>query len=96
MEFLPSVIQLAMGALAGFAAGTLLPSKNEGLYANIGIGVVGGLLFGQLLGGIVALVPNPGAEYISYIVSSLIGGTIGGAGALVLVGSFGKEPIGRA
>ena len=87
------IISLASGAIGGNLAGAVLKNLNLGLVGNSLAGIAGGAGLSQLLPLIGMGIGDPtagGGLDIGTIISSLVSGGVGGAGAMALVGQIKK------
>lgn len=91
MDITTLIIQLVGGAIGGNGAGAALKNLSLGTTGNSIVGIIGGLLGGQLLpmlglgGGEAA-----GGLDIASIVTNLVGGGVGGGVLLAIVGAVKK------
>jgi uncharacterized membrane protein YeaQ/YmgE (transglycosylase-associated protein family) len=76
------LIDLLIGAVAGFLAGQIVKGHGFGLIGNIVVGIVGAVVFGFLFGNF-NLLGSP-------ILNEAAGGTIGAIILLFLIGLFKK------
>ncbi len=82
MSFTVLIIELLIGAIAGFLAGQIIKGHGFGLLGNIIVGIVGAMVFGWLFGNF-NLLNSP-------ILNEMIGGTIGATILLFLIGLIRK------
>ena len=83
------IISLVSGAVGGNVAGAVLKNLNLGMVGNSIAGIVGGAGLSQLLPLLGMSMGDPtagGGLDIGTIVSSLVSGGAGGAGAMAIVG----------
>ena len=95
MEIIPLFIQFACGAGAAILITKVIPRLDEGIWVKLGVGAFGGLVVGQLSGTVAGWFTTGDDAYIATMATAIIGGMIGGAALMILIGSFGKEPLGR-
>ncbi|MCG2823868.1 MAG: GlsB/YeaQ/YmgE family stress response membrane protein [Desulfobulbaceae bacterium] len=82
MDFVSVLISLAVGAAAGFLAGTIMKGGGFGLQGNIIIGLIGGVVGGFLF----RLLAIAAGSVIGSIVTATLGAVI----LLLLLGLFKK------
>jgi len=84
-----TLIGLATGALGGNLAGAVMKKFSMGTLWNSVVGILGGGLgasvVGMLTGGAVSAA-NSGAMDPSSLISSVLGGTVGGGGLMAIIG----------
>jgi uncharacterized membrane protein YeaQ/YmgE (transglycosylase-associated protein family) len=78
MDITGLLIELLIGAVAGFLAGQIVKGHGFGLIGNIIVGIIGALVFGFLFGNF-DLLKSP-------ILNAIAGGTIGASLLLFLIG----------
>jgi uncharacterized membrane protein YeaQ/YmgE (transglycosylase-associated protein family) len=83
MNMLPFILQLLSGAAGGNIAGALFSNFNLGTIGNSVAGIVGGGLGGHLFHNLWA---SGGASDMQIFLTSLVGGTVGGAVMTVIAG----------
>ncbi|MEL6477893.1 MAG: hypothetical protein AAFR17_11255 [Pseudomonadota bacterium] len=87
------IISLVSGAVGGNVAGAVLKNLNLGMVGNSIAGILGGAGLSQLLPLVGMSIGDPtagGGLDIGTIISSLVSGGVGGAGAMALVGAIRK------
>ena len=87
-NILPIVIQLVSGGLGGLGAGKVLPKLSLGSLGDVVSGILGGVGGAQILG----LLGIGGGAGIGGILTSILGGAVGG-GVLMAIVSFVKKLI---
>ena len=90
------IISLASGAAGGNIAGALLKNQSLGTLGNSIAGIVGGGVGGQIISAVLggaapelgdaAAAATSGGLDIGAIIGQLAGGTVGGGGAMMIVG----------
>lgn len=83
------IISLVSGAVGGNVAGAVLKNLNLGTVGNSIAGIVGGAGLSQILPLLGMSIGDPtagGGLDIGTIISSLVSGGVGGAGAMALFG----------
>jgi uncharacterized membrane protein YeaQ/YmgE (transglycosylase-associated protein family) len=89
------VIQAVTGGLGGISAGKVLPKLSLGKIGDIIAGIVGGVGGGQLLNALGVGVSATGSLDIGSILTSVLGGGIGGGALMAIVsavkGAFAKK-----
>ena len=92
MSWLPTLIQLASGALGGNLAGSLLKNLSMGPLLNSILGIAGGGLGGWALSqfgmGDVANAAASSSMDIGSILGSIAGGGVGGGALMGIVGAI--------
>lgn len=94
MDIVNLLIQLVSGGAGGLGAGKALPKLSLGKIGDIIAGVLGGLGGGQLLGSIIPSAAAAGSFDLTAILTSLIGGGVGG-GALMAIVSAVKNALAK-
>ncbi|MBN1415570.1 MAG: GlsB/YeaQ/YmgE family stress response membrane protein [Bacteroidales bacterium] len=85
----PLIIQLVTGALGGTAAGALMKKLSLGTALNAILGIIGGGLGGQLLN-LLGVGTAGGGMDLNGIITSVLGGGVGGGILLAIVGLIKK------
>lgn len=83
MDVTGLIIFLAIGAIAGWLAGTLMKGKGLGLIGNIIVGVIGAVLGGYVFGLL-------GISIVGGLLGSIITATAGAVILLFIVGIIKK------
>ncbi len=84
------IIQLLSGGVGGFGAGKAMPKISLGKIGDIIAGILGGVGGSQLLGLLGLGGGAAGALDISSILTSILGGGVGGGALLAIVGAIKK------
>lgn len=83
--WLPIIIQLVAGALGGNWAGSAMKNRSLGTTGNSIVGIIGGIIVGQLLPAL-GLASGGSNLDIGSILTSVIGGGAGGGILLAIIG----------
>lgn len=83
------IIQLVSGGLGGLGAGKAMPKLSLGNIGNIVAGIVGGIGGGQLLN-LLGIGSSAGGLDIASILTSVLGGGIGGGALMAIVAGIKK------
>ena len=84
MNMLPIILQIISGAAGGNLAGALFTNLNLGTIGNSLGGIVGGALGGRIFHNLWA--SAAGTSDMQILMTSLIGGTVGGAVLTIIAG----------
>lgn len=79
MALEPLLVLIIIGAVAGFLAGIIVKGYGFGILGNIGVGIVGALIGGNVL-------PRLGLYSGSDITGQIISATLGAVILLVIIG----------
>jgi uncharacterized membrane protein YeaQ/YmgE (transglycosylase-associated protein family) len=89
-NFLPLIIQVISGAVGGNIAGALMKNYSLGTLGNSIVGIIGGAIGGQMLG-IWGVEPAGQSMDIGTVTGSIVGGGIGGAILMAIIGITRKS-----
>jgi hypothetical protein len=86
MNTLPMILQVVSGAAGGNIAGVLFSNLNLGAIGNSVAGMIGGALGGYIFHSVWA--SGAGTTDMQIFLTSLVGGTVGGAVMTVIIGAL--------
>jgi len=90
MNWIGLIIQLVCGAIGGNVAGAALKNQSLGTVGNSIAGIIGGAVGGQGLANALGMAAG-GQLDIASIISDVVGGGIGGAILMVIIGIIRKS-----
>lgn len=89
MNWVNLIIQLVSGAVGGNISGSLFKNINLGTLGNSIAGIVGGILVGQVLPALG--IGNASATDVTSILTSILGGGVGGGALMAIIGAVTKS-----